>query len=98
MPSPARLCAYGIGVAAFELATAVALVAGVGMQRASLVLAISAVLTAALAIGLRGLLRPDGGDGDGDGLGPSGGTEPPWWPEFERDLRGYMRGRDRSPA
>ena len=96
MPSPARLCACGIGVAAFELAAAIALAAGVGPQRVSLVLAISAVFTAALAIALRGLLEPSGGEGDGSG--PSGGTEPPWWPDFERDLRGYMRERDCTPA
>ena len=24
--------------------------------------------------------------------------EPPWWPDFERDLRDYMRRRPRQPT
>jgi hypothetical protein len=93
MPSPARLCAYGLGFAAAELAVGIALAAAVGMQRVSLVLAVSAVLTAAAVIALRRLLRPGGG-GEQDGTDPPGGGEPPWWPDFERDLRHYMRDRE----
>jgi hypothetical protein len=98
MPSPARLCAYGLGFAAAELAGGIALAAAVGMQRVSLVLAVSAVLTAGAAIALRRLLRPGGGGGEGEGTDPPGGGEPPWWPDFERDLRDYMGDRERTPA
>src|SRR5215211_7179461 len=37
------------------------------------------------------VLRAPGERGDGGGSGDDGGPEPPWWPEFERELRDYMR-------
>ena len=47
------------------------------------------------------MLRPrDDGPGGGGG-GPRRGPEdpePPWWPEFERELREYMDARERIPA
>jgi hypothetical protein len=38
------------------------------------------------------------GDGRGGDDEPREEPEPPWWPEFERDLRDYMRRRPRRPA
>jgi hypothetical protein len=29
-------------------------------------------------------------DGGGGGGGPDGDDEPPWWPDFERDLTAYL--------
>ena len=62
-------------------------------------------VTAALAIGAHRLLEPPrgGGDGGGGGRGRGDGPpgdEPPWWPEFEADLRRYLqeRARDRAPV
>jgi hypothetical protein len=42
------------------------------------------------------LRAPDDGD-DGGGPGEPE-PEPPWWPEFERQLRDYTRGRPRGTA
>jgi hypothetical protein len=43
------------------------------------------------------LRTPDDGGGEGDG--PDDGVpEPPWWPDFERDLRDYMRRGPRGPS
>jgi hypothetical protein len=39
----------------------------------------------------------DDGDGKGGG-GPRGGGDPPWWPDFERDLAAYLRQRPTPPA
>jgi hypothetical protein len=43
------------------------------------------------------LRSPDDGGGEGDE--PDDGVpEPPWWPDFERDLRDYMRRGPRTPS
>jgi hypothetical protein len=98
MPSPARLSAYGIGVAAAELAGGIGLAAAFGWQRVSLVLVASALVTAVAVAALRGLLRPDANGGGEGGVGPlPPDPEPPWWPEFERDLRAHLRERERAP-
>ncbi len=41
------------------------------------------------------LRAPDGGDDGGSEADP---PEPPWWPDFERQLRDYTGGRPRTPA
>jgi hypothetical protein len=43
------------------------------------------------------LRTPDDAGGENDGS-PDDQPEPPWWPDFERDLRDYMRRRPREPA
>ncbi len=45
--------------------------------------------------------RRDGGGGGAAGLGPEapnggGHDEPPWWPEFERQVAAYAARRDRE--
>jgi hypothetical protein len=60
-----------------------------------------ALLTLGVALLAAPLLHPrdDGPGDDGGGLGPRPEEpEPPWWPEFERELREYMRASDRVPA
>lgn len=42
------------------------------------------------------LRGPDRGDPGGDA--DEGDPEPPWWPDFERQLRDYMRSGPRAPA
>jgi hypothetical protein len=44
------------------------------------------------------VLRAPGERGDGDGGAGDDGPEPPWWPEFERELRDYIRNGPRRPA
>jgi len=41
------------------------------------------------------LRAPDDGGGDWE---PDDDPEPPWWPEFERELRDYMRRGPRYPG
>jgi len=52
-----------------------------------------AAVTLAVALLAAPLMRPrpdDGGDGRGrSDSGPPGDDEPPWWPQFERDLRDW---------
>jgi len=43
------------------------------------------------------VLRAPGERGDGGGGADDGGPEPPWWPEFERELRDYMRNVPQHP-
>jgi hypothetical protein len=38
------------------------------------------------------------GRGHGDDGEPHDHPEPPWWPDFERELRDYMRGGPRPPS
>jgi hypothetical protein len=44
------------------------------------------------------VLRAPGDRGDGGGGAGEDGPEPPWWPEFERELRDYMRNGPGRPA
>ncbi len=58
-----------------------------------------AAITIAIAVLARRLLAPrDGDDGRNGGVGPRPDDEgpPPWWPEFESQLRAWERGRDRA--
>jgi hypothetical protein len=60
----------------------------------------AAVASGHLALGLAGWLLlgvPPWFDGGGPPPGPED-PEPPWWPEFERELRAYMDARERTPA
>jgi hypothetical protein len=54
-----------------------------------------ALLTLAVALVAAPMMRPppEGEDGD-DGPHPGGpeDPEPPWWPQFERELRAYADG------
>jgi hypothetical protein len=43
-------------------------------------------------------LRTPDDEGWDDGEADDEQPEPPWWPDFERDLRDYMRRRPRDPA
>ncbi len=43
------------------------------------------------------LRTPDDGGDEGDHR-DEGAPEPPWWPDFERDLRDYMRRGPKPPA
>jgi hypothetical protein len=43
-------------------------------------------------------LRTPDDDGWSDNEADDGYPEPPWWPDFERDLRDYMRRGPRQPA
>ncbi len=98
MPPPRRLVLYGVAVAAFEAAFAIGLASTLGPQQVSLVLAVSAALTAGLSVAVGLLLKPRGGDPvRSSGCGEPD-PEPPWWPGFERELRAHMRERERSPA
>ncbi len=59
-----------------------------------------AVATLAVAVAAHGLLvrrRDEPGDDDGGGprRGPDEPPPPPWWPEFEREFRAHVRGRER---
>jgi hypothetical protein len=60
-----------------------------------------ALLTLGVAMLAAPLMRPrddgPGGEGGGPGRGPED-PEPPWWPEFERELRDYMDARERIAA
>lgn len=97
MPTPRRLVLCGYGAALCELALGAALAVAVGAQRVSLVLAVSAALTAALAAAIGPLLRPRGDSRVRAGVGEPD-PEPPWWPQFEHDLRAHLRERERSPV
>ena len=66
-----------------------------------------AAITLAVALLAAPLLRPRGhhdgrGEDDDGGGGPGGGDgrdpdgEPPWWPQFERDLRAYEAEQGRA--
>ena len=50
-----------------------------------------AAVTLAVALLAAPLMRPRRGDdpGGGGGGGSDPEPEPPWWPQFERDLRAY---------
>jgi len=43
------------------------------------------------------LRTPDDGGGEG-GSADEDLPEPPWWPDFERDFRDYLRRRPKPPA
>ena len=60
-----------------------------------------ALLTLGVAMLAAPLMRPrdDGPDDGGGGPGPlPEDPDPPWWPEFERELHEYMSARERIPA
>jgi hypothetical protein len=55
-------------------------------------------LAAILSLTTYFALRTPGDSEGGDDPPEPGPPEPPWWPDFERDLRDYMRRRPRDPA
>ena len=88
----------GAGVAALEaLAGAFALIALGPVEIALYPVACAAATALVTGLGALAISRHDGrggsrgGDSDGD-------EPPPWWPEFERDCRRHVRGRERTPA
>ena len=73
---------------------ALGLFAAVGPQSVSAMLAVAAFATAGAVWLARPLLAPpDEGEDGGDGGGPAGPGDPPWWPDFERELRLYEERR-----
>ncbi len=98
MSSARRVILTVAGFAALELVIAIAALATIGAQRISFFLLACGVATAALARILVVLLRPRPGGGGGGGLGDEspGPPEPPWWPDFERQLRDHVRTRERQ--
>ena len=66
----------------------------VGVPGAMLLFGLCAAVSLALAlVASRLMRRPPDGDGGIGAAGPGAPTEPPWWPEFERDLREYAERR-----
>jgi hypothetical protein len=55
-------------------------------------------IAAAISVTTYFALRTPGDSGGGGEPPEDDGPEPPWWPEFERDLRDYMRRPPRRPA
>jgi hypothetical protein len=91
---------WGAGVAAGHVVLGVIAVAVLGIPGAELFFGLCAVSTLVLSQLAAPLLRPRGDDSDdgGDaGRGPDDDL-PPWWPDFERDLRAYLEASDRDRA
>lgn len=93
----------GLALAAAALAADAAVVAATHALSTGLVVVALLVAAWALSLGAFFALRAPGDDrGPGGGPdGPPDPDEPPWWPDFERELRDYMRrgpSPPRSPA
>jgi hypothetical protein len=68
-----------------------------GLPGAMLLFGLCAAVSLGLALVASPLMqRPPDGDG-GIGVAGEAPPEPPWWPDFERDLRAYA-ARERSRA
>lgn len=78
----------GALAAAAELALA-AMLAG---TRLAAYFAVTAVLTIAVTQAAARFMTPPDPPPEDPGGGPD--PEPPWWPEFERDLQRYMHARE----
>jgi hypothetical protein len=95
MGAAQRYLTAGLAVAAAEAGFGLVLLPA---SIAAYLFAVAAA-TALFAIATRRLLEPagEGGHGGtpkaGDGP-PPGPPEPPWWPEFETDLRQYVHERE----
>jgi hypothetical protein len=91
----------GLVLAAAALAADAAVVAATHALSAGFIVVGLLVLAWALSLGAFFSLIASGGGGDEGGGGPDGPPdpgEPPWWPEFERELRAYIdRQRHRPP-
>lgn len=113
MSPRARTTLIGLGGAAIEAALGGWLALGPGAGRIAAFMLVCALVTVALSALLWFALAPRGGGGGSGGLGstrgggdgepgggprPGGDDDPPWWPEFERALNDYQRGREHEPA
>ena len=88
MSFAARILAAGLTVAVGHIALAGISLLALDTPQLALWFGLTAALTAGLAVLAFRLIRRPGGEGGGGG--PSRGPgEPPWWPGFERDFRGY---------
>ena len=86
----------GLVVATFlwdgaALAATAKMTATQGRSLALALTIVAGVLSVATLLALRG------SRGDDDGGGGPRPSEPPWWPEFERAFRDYVRGRPQHP-
>jgi len=90
----------GIAAVAVELGLGVVALVNLGPSRIALYPVACAIASAAVTVALWRLLgRGPGGPGRGDGRGgESRDPQPPWWPQFERDLDEYSRKRARALA
>lgn len=92
--------AWGAGVATGHVVLGVIAAVVLHVPGSELFFGLCAVVTLALSQLAAPLLRPRGDDGRGDGWGrpPDDEPEPPWWPDFERDLRAYLEDRESAPT
>lgn len=94
MPMRARFAIAGGTAVALEALAGLVGVLEMGPTRVSLYLLACAVASAAATVALWMLLTPKPGGWDEEpGGGRDGDGDPPWWPEFERDLREHARER-----
>jgi len=88
----------GAGVASVHLACGLLGWLALDLPGSMLLCGLSAAVTLGVALAAAPLLEPrprrDGGSPDRFGDPP---PEPPWWPDFERELREHC-ARERSPA
>lgn len=93
MSAPRRLLGAGIGVAAVHWVLALAVLL-LGSAPTALWLALSgALLSAVSVVAYRLIVRADPGDGDDREPDAPPDAEPPWWPQFERELRAHVERR-----
>jgi hypothetical protein len=103
MPAPGRVLLAGGAVAVLEAAAGSLALAAYGPIRISLFLFSCALATTLVSVVLFALVarpRASGGEGPGgvrtpsDDSGSPPGTDPDWWPEFERDFRAHLEDRE----
>jgi hypothetical protein len=89
-----RLMTIGIAAAVIEAALGGWVLAAGGPGRIGLYLITCAIVTLGATAALYWLLGlPPRDEGDGGLEVGENDTPPPWWPQFERDLREYERDR-----
>ena len=88
--------AWGAGVAAGHATLGVIAVTVLHVPGAELFFGLCALITLVLSQLAAPLLRPRGDDGPPPHGRPEGDPPPPWWPEFERELRAYTEARERA--
>ena len=99
MSPRAAVTAVGAVTVACEAALTAAVFASGGPNRIGVYLAICAVVTAAMTAALHRVLGlpPRDSGGGGGGRTPTPPPDPPWWPDFEREFRAHVRGRESRP-